>query len=124
MPLSIQAFTADRIEELGIHRFEDFAVPSPSIAFVSHLPGSQMMFVRGIADGSNPNRSTDTTATMYLDEHPLTCAGGADLLHYDIERIEVLNGPQGTYYGASATSAPCASSPTSRIRRLSARVRT
>ena len=105
VPLSVQAFTEDRIEELGIRRFEDFAVLSPSIAFISHLPGSQMMFVRGIADGSNPNRTTAATATMYLDEHPLTYSGGvADLHNYDIERIEVLNGPQGTYYGASATS--------------------
>ena len=42
---------------------------------------------------------------MYLDDAPLTYSGGiADLHNYDIERIEVLNGPQGTYYGASATS--------------------
>lgn len=105
VPVSVQAFTADRIEELGIHRFEDFAVLAPSISFVSWLPGTQMMFIRGIADGSNPNRANTATATMYLDEQPLTYAGGiADLHNYDIERIEVLNGPQGTYYGASATS--------------------
>ena len=105
VPLSVQAFSADRIEDLGIQRFEDFAVLSPSLAFVSWLPGTQMMFIRGIADGSNPNRINAATATMYLDEQPLTYAGGiADLHNYDIERIEVLNGPQGTYYGASATS--------------------
>ena len=104
-PVSIQAFTADRIEDLGIHRFEDFAILSPSVAFVSWLPGTQMMFIRGVADGSNPNRTNAATATMYLDEQPLTYAGGiADLHNYDIERIEVLNGPQGTLYGASATS--------------------
>ncbi len=104
-PISIQAFTADRIEDLGIHRFEDFAVLSPSLAFISWLPGTQMMFIRGVADGSNPNRATAATATLYLDEQPLTYAGGvADLHNYDIERIEILNGPQGTYYGASATS--------------------
>lgn len=104
-PIAVQAFTADRIEDLGIHRFEDFAVLSPSIAFVSWLPGTQMMFIRGIADGSNPNRTNAATATLYLDEQPLNYGGGiADLHNYDIERIEVLNGPQGTYYGASATS--------------------
>ena len=104
-PIAVQAFTADRIEDLGIHRFEDFAVLSPSIAFISWLPGTQMMFIRGIANGSNPNRTNAATATLYLDEQPLNYGGGiADLHNYDIERIEVLNGPQGTYYGASATS--------------------
>ncbi|HBK18351.1 MAG TPA: TonB-dependent receptor, partial [Gammaproteobacteria bacterium] len=105
VPLSIQAFTEDQIENLGISRFEDFANLSPSISYISAGPGTQMMFIRGIADGSNPNRTHTATATMYLDEAPLTYSGGiADLHSYDIERIEILNGPQGTYYGASATS--------------------
>ena len=36
-PIAVQAFTSDRIEDLGIPRFEDFAVLSPSVAFVSRL---------------------------------------------------------------------------------------
>ncbi len=105
VPISMQAFTADRILELGIRRFEDFAVLAPSMAFASWLPGTQMMFIRGIADGGNPRHTNAAAATMYLDEQPLSYAGGiADLHSYDIERIEVLNGPQGTIYGASSVS--------------------
>ena len=105
VPLSIQAITDETIENLDVSRFEDVAKLSPSISYISAGPGTQFMFIRGIADGSNPNRSNTATATMYLDDAPLTYSGGiADLHNYDIERIEVLNGPQGTYYGASATS--------------------
>ena len=97
VPLSIQAITDETIENLDISRFEDVANLSPSISYISAGPGNTFMFIRGIADGSNPNRTNTATATMYLDDAPLTYSGGiADLHNYDIERIEILNGPQGT----------------------------
>ena len=104
VPLAIQAFTAERIDELGIHRFEDFALLSPSINISSWIPGTTSMVMRGVSDGGGGG-DTAATATLYLDEQPLTFRGQVpDLHHYDIERIEILNGPQGTTYGASATS--------------------
>ncbi|MEM5517790.1 TonB-dependent receptor [Henriciella sp. AS95] len=105
VPLSIQAITNEEIENLGIEQFEDLAFLSPSTSFVSSGPGTQNLFIRGVADGSNPNRPNTATATLYLDEQPLTVGGTIIDLHgYDIERYEVLNGPQGTYYGAGAVS--------------------
>ena len=102
--LAIQAFTADRIDELGIERFEDFALLSPTINIASWIPGTTSMVMRGVSDGGGGG-DTAATATLYLDEQPLTFRGQVpDLHHYDIERIEILNGPQGTHYGASATS--------------------
>ncbi len=68
VPLSIQAITDETIENLDISRFEDVAKLSPSISYISAGPGTQFMFIRGIADGSNPNRSNTATATMYLDD--------------------------------------------------------
>ncbi len=104
VPLAIQAFTEDRIEELGIHRFEDFALLSPSINIASWIPGTTSMVMRGVSDGGGGG-DTAATATLYVDEQPLTFRGQVpDIHHYDIERIEILNGPQGTHYGASATS--------------------
>jgi len=104
VPLAIQAFTEERIEELGIHRFEDFALLSPSINIASWIPGTTSMVMRGVSDGGGGG-DTAATATLYVDEQPLTFRGQVpDIHHYDIERIEILNGPQGTHYGASATS--------------------
>lgn len=104
VPLAIQAFTADSIDELDISRFEDFALLSPTINIASWIPGTTSMVMRGVSDGGGGG-DTAATATLYLDEQPLTFRGQVpDLHHYDIERIEILNGPQGTHYGASATS--------------------
>ena len=107
-PVSIQAFTSDDIDRLDISRFEDFADQSASISYISVGPGTQVMHIRGVSDGGIPHvfRTNAATTAYYLDEQPVTGRnGGAPDLHlYDIERIEVLRGPEGTYYGASAVS--------------------
>lgn len=107
-PVSIQAFTADDLDRLDLDRFEDFAEQSPSISYISAGPGTQLMHIRGVSDGGIPHvfRTNDATTSYYLDEQPVSGrSGGAPDLHlYDIERIEVLRGPEGTYYGASSVS--------------------
>ena len=107
-PVSIQAFTSDDIDRLDISRFEDFADQSASISYISVGPGTQVMHIRGVSDGGIPHvfRTNAATTAYYLDEQPVSGRnGGAPDLHlYDIERIEVLRGPEGTYYGASAVS--------------------
>ncbi len=107
-PVSIQAFTADDIEQLDISRFEDFADQTASISYISVGPGSQIMHIRGVADGGIPHigRTNEATTAYYLDEQPVSGRRGGppDIHLYDIERIEVLRGPEGTYYGASAVS--------------------
>ena len=88
IPLAVQAFTADRIDELGIHRFEDFALLSPSINIASWIPGATSMVMRGVSDGGGGG-DTAATATLYLDEQPLTFRGQVpDLHHYDIGSMD------------------------------------
>src|SRR6204780_1938218 len=105
VPQSIDVFTARDIQNLGISQFEDYATRSPSISYISIGPGYQQFFMRGVSDGSNPNVANASTTGLYLDEQSLSYFGGIPDLHmYDIQRIEVLNGPQGTLYGASSMS--------------------
>jgi iron complex outermembrane recepter protein len=105
VPQSIDVFTGKDIENLNITQFEDYASRSPSISYISIGPGYQQFFMRGVSDGSNPNVSNTSTTGLYLDEQSLSYFGGIPDLHmFDIERIEVLNGPQGTLYGASSMS--------------------
>jgi len=103
VPLSIDVYTAKDLQNLSISQFEDYATKTPSISFVSAGPGTQTFVMRGVSDGSNPNYSNTATTAFLLDDMSMNYYGTTPDLHfYDIERIEVLNGPQGTTFGASA----------------------
>jgi iron complex outermembrane recepter protein len=105
VPQSIDVFSKDQIENLDIQQFEDYANRSASISYVSIGPGTQYFFMRGVSDGSNSWTSNNSTTGMFLDDLNLSFKGIIPDLHmYDIERIEVLNGPQGTLYGAGSMS--------------------
>ena len=107
-PVSINAIEGDRLQELGITSFADFAqlVPGMNVAG-SSAPGVGTIIIRGLYSG---NFQTSTTTATYIGETPFTANAALslsglinpdpDLL--DLERIEVLKGPQGTLYGASS----------------------
>lgn len=93
VPLSITAFSDQAIERTGINEFRDYAVRTPNIAFsYSNSIGAnaQSIAIRGVF-GAN-------TTGLYLDEVPLPESVDPRVL--DVERIEVLRGPQGTLFGA------------------------
>lgn len=103
VPMSIDVFTSKDLQNLAISQFEDYATITPSISFVSAGPGTQTFVMRGVSDGSNPNYANTATTAFLVDDMSMNFAGTTPDLHlYDIERIEVLNGPQGTTFGASA----------------------
>jgi iron complex outermembrane recepter protein len=103
VPMSIQVFTSKDLQNLAISQFEDYAALTPSISFVSAGPGTQTFVMRGVSDGSNPNYANTATTAFLVDDMSMNFAGATPDLHlYDIQSIEVLNGPQGTTFGASA----------------------
>jgi outer membrane receptor protein involved in Fe transport len=103
VPISIDVYTAKDLQNLSISQFEDYATMTPSINFVSAGPGTQTIVMRGVSDGSNPNYSNTAATLFLLDDMSMNYYGQSPDLHlYDIQRIEVLNGPQGTTFGAGA----------------------
>ncbi|MCB1647316.1 MAG: TonB-dependent receptor [Pseudomonadales bacterium] len=107
-PISVQAMTSRGIKEQRVTSFDDYIKLLPNVNAGGRGPGQNEIYIRGAAvdainisvaeaQGSAPN------VALYLDEQPVT-AGGRNLDVYvtDIERIEVLPGPQGTLYGASS----------------------
>jgi outer membrane receptor protein involved in Fe transport len=103
VPVSIDVYTSKDLQNLAITQFEDYATMTPSISFVSAGPGTQTFVMRGVSDGSNPNYANTATTAFLVDDMSMNYYGTTPDLHlYDIERIEVLNGPQGTTFGASA----------------------
>jgi iron complex outermembrane receptor protein len=107
VPQNIDVFSSQDIRNLGIEKLEDYLTMSPSIAFISIGPGQQRIFMRGVSDGSNPNygHSNLSTTGYLIDDLSFNYHGHIpDLQVYDVERIEVLNGPQGTSFGPGALS--------------------
>lgn len=104
VPLSIQAIGTERLEELGVNSFDDFAKFLPNVSVQSAGPGFARVFMRGAASGDNGNHSgSQPSVGQYLDEQPITTIQGAlDIHMYDIARVEALGGPQGTLYGANS----------------------
>lgn len=105
IPATIQAITGDTLERIGAVEFSDFAVRVPGLQFQDLGPGDKEYIIRGI------NSSGPSTVGVYYDEAVITGSnaedgGGrnADIRLYDLERIEVLKGPQGTLYGANSMS--------------------
>lgn len=105
VPQSIDVFTSKDLQNLSISRFEDYATKTPSVSFISSGPGTQQFFMRGVSDGSNPNVTNTSSTGFFVDDMSMSFYGTIPDLHqYDIERIEILNGPQGTLFGAGSMS--------------------
>ena len=108
VPLSIQALGTERLDELGVASFADYAQMLPSLSFQNGGqnggPGFSRAYMRGVASGGDGNHSgSQPSVGTYLDEQPVTTIQGSVDIHiYNIERVEVLAGPQGTLYGASS----------------------
>jgi iron complex outermembrane receptor protein len=104
VPISIQALGTQQLEDLNVSNFQDYTRLLPSISYQTFQPGTTNVYIRGVASGGDGNHSGSLPSVgVYLDEQPVTTIGGTLDVHvYDIARIEVLRGPQGTLYGASS----------------------
>ncbi|HEX3810137.1 MAG TPA: TonB-dependent receptor [Rhizomicrobium sp.] len=112
VPMNVTAITAQKISELHLSDFTDFAKYMPSVTYAvsgqgsNGGPGFSNVTMRGVASDQNGNHSgPEPTVGVYFDEIPITTINGTlDIPTYDVERVEALSGPQGTLYGASAES--------------------
>jgi iron complex outermembrane recepter protein len=112
VPISIEVLDSEKIENLHIANLDDYVKYSPSISYVrgegqggNGQPGSSHVYIRGVVSGGTNHSGSQPSVGTYLDEEPVTTIDGTVDVHiYDIQRIEVLEGPQGTLYGASSQS--------------------
>ncbi|MBP6626340.1 MAG: TonB-dependent receptor [Arenimonas sp.] len=106
VPVSIQVLGTEQLDQLHVTGFENIASRFPSVSFqrLGEVPSNFQVYMRGVASGGDGNHSgPQPSVGVYLDEQPITTIRGAVDLHpYDLERVEVLAGPQGTLYGASS----------------------
>lgn len=108
VPISVQALNSEGLEQLNVATFEDYLEQLPTVSAGGGGPGQSTIYIRGLAS-TTPNLTTAGVAglapnvSLYLDEQPLGQPGrNLDVYAADLERIEVLSGPQGTLFGASS----------------------
>ena len=106
--VAVSAITSEKLDQLGVSNFEDYLVQLPGVTAGGSGPGQNTIYIRGVAS-TTPNLTTAGVAGLapnvafYLDEQPLSQPGrNLDVYAADMERIEVLSGPQGTLFGASS----------------------
>ena len=108
VPISVSAIGSEQLEDLNIDTFEDYLDQLPSVTAGGNGPGQSTIYIRGLAS-TTPNITVAGVAglapnvALYLNDQPLAQPGrNLDVYAADLERIEVLSGPQGTLFGASS----------------------
>jgi iron complex outermembrane recepter protein len=113
VPIAVEVLDTKKLEDLNVVNLDDYVKYSPSVSYQrgqgeggNGEPGSSHVYIRGVVSGGDGNHSgSQPSVGTYLDEQPVTTIDGTVDVHiYDVARIEVLEGPQGTLYGASSES--------------------
>jgi outer membrane receptor protein involved in Fe transport len=108
VPISIQAFTGQTLKELNVTTFDDYIKYLPNVSAASNGPGQNEIFMRGLSAGVQPSQGSGSTGlfpnvAIYLDDQSGQLPNrNLDIYAADLDRIEVLEGPQGTLFGAGA----------------------
>ncbi len=108
VPITIQALTGDTLKQLNVQTFDDLLRYTPNVTFSGNGPGTGNIFMRGLSSGGSGNQSQSTTApfpnvALYLDDQSMQFpARNNDVYMVDMERVEVLEGPQGTLFGGGS----------------------
>jgi len=108
VPVAVQALGEDALDELNVQTFSDYLTQLPNVTAGGGGPGQSTIYIRGLAS-TTPNLTTAGVAglapnvALYLDEQPVSQPGrNLDIYAADLQRVEVLSGPQGTLFGASS----------------------
>lgn len=105
--IAVEVMGEEKLKELGIDSFEDYISYLPGVSGDGQGPGKKDIYIRGITSGRTAVRLAgiggEPGVATYLDEAPISTAGrNIDLYATDLQRIEVLKGPQGTLFGSSS----------------------
>ena len=110
IPVSVTALNGESLENLGVDNFQDYVEFLPNVVFQGTGPGQNEIYIRGAATTQtsiavSSVQALQPSVAFYLDEQPVSMQGrNLDIFATDVERVEVLPGPQGTLFGASSQS--------------------
>ena len=110
VPVTVTALTGDSLKKLGVANFDEYVEFLPNVTFQGTGPGQNEIYIRGAATTQtsiavSSVQALQPSVAFYLDEQPVSMQGrNLDIYATDVERVEVLPGPQGTLFGASSQS--------------------
>ena len=102
VPMSITAVSGDVLQQKGIQNVQDLAKLTPGLSFVDSGASVPVYSLRGIGFFDTA-LAARPTVSVYVDEVPLPFSIMTTGASFDLERVEVLKGPQGTLFGQNAT---------------------
>lgn len=102
VPIAITAFSAETLERTAATGIQDIAAKAPGVTLTRFNIGEPQIYIRGVGSTSD-SAASDPSIGVSIDEVSIGRAGGSSLAFLDVERVEILRGPQGTLYGRNAS---------------------
>jgi iron complex outermembrane recepter protein len=96
--IAVSAFSADTLRDAGIQNMTDITAMTPGFSVSNYNPTTPAPYIRGVGTNSS-SVGDDASVGVFVDEVYTGRAGGYNADMFDVERVEVLRGPQGTLYG-------------------------
>jgi len=104
--MGLSALTGDDLNRIGAVGAQDYLAQIPGVNYNALGRGRSPVIIRGVSTGSTTFSDQQSTTAIYIDELPSLSRWGAwtntDPSTFDVERVEVLRGPQGTLFGSGA----------------------
>ena len=102
--IALSAYGGDQLRQLGYGNAQQVSAQSPGVTTIQpNGPSAYFMSIRGVGQNDFSGDHQESPVAVYLDEAYISVASGAGFQLFDIERVEILRGPQGTLFGRNAT---------------------
>jgi len=98
VPIAVSAIESGRLEQSRIDSVDDLSTRVPGLTIGRFNPAQPQIYIRGIGS-TDQSASGDASVGIFVDGVYISRHGSMDLDFFDLERVEVLRGPQGTLYG-------------------------
>ncbi len=102
VPIAITALQGDFLRQEQVFTTEDLSLYTPSLHIFAEATNSEFYTIRGIGR-TNEDIGSDSGVAVFIDDVYIARQGAANLALFDVERVEILRGPQGTLWGKNAT---------------------
>jgi iron complex outermembrane recepter protein len=102
IPLAVSAVSGNKIERSQITRTDDLSAAAPGLQISSGRLGEQKLVIRGVGGSVRDNIAASPKVALFVDDVYVSRGAAMDMAFFDLDRIEILRGPQGTLYGKNA----------------------